>query len=95
MTPTRILAFASAATFSVAALAGCGALDNNQGGDTTCGDCLERSNDDERAVITTCLDEQGNSSPAGFEVNLALQSAKLYCNTMGSADDPIRDIETG
>ena len=95
MTPTRILAFASAATFSVAAFAGCGALDNNQGGDTTCGDYLEMSNDDQRDVITTYLDEQGNSSPAGFEVNLTLQSAKLYCNTMGSADDPIRNIETG
>ena len=95
MTPSKLLAVASAATLSVAALAGCGALDNNQGGDTNCGDFLEMSNDDQRDVITTYLDEQGNSNPAGLDVNLTLQSATLYCNTMGSAEDPIRDIETG
>lgn len=97
MTRTQTVALVSAATMTLATLTGCGAglLSGNQGGDTPCGDYLEMTADDQRDVILTYLDEQGNSSPAGFEVTLTLQSAKLYCNTMGTADDPIRKIETG
>lgn len=51
--------------------------------------------DEQRDVIDTYLSEQGNSNPAGFEITLTLQSAKLYCNTMGTSSDPIRKIETG
>jgi acid stress chaperone HdeA len=87
----------SVVTLTMAATAGCGTglLDQNQGGDTPCGDYLEMTADDQRDVILTYLDEQGNSNPAGFEVTLTLQSAKLYCNTMGTSSDPIRRIETG
>jgi len=97
MLSRRNLLFVPAATVTLAISAGCGAgiLDQNQGGDTPCGDYLEMTADEQRDVIDTYLDEQGNSDPAGFEVTLTLQSAKLYCNTLGASGDPIRKIETG
>lgn len=95
MSNTRIAAFASAAALTFASLAGCGAQDRNQGGDTPCGDYLDMAADEQREVTDTYLAEQGNSDPAGFEVTLTLQSAKLYCTTMGTSSDPIRKIETG
>ena len=92
----RIFLLGSAAAFTVAVSTGCGGLlDQNQGGDTPCGDYLEMTADEQRDVVDTYLDEQGNTNPAGFEVTLTLQSAKLYCNTMGTSSDPIRKIETG
>ena len=92
---TRIGALASTFALVLVPLAGCGALDSNQGGDTPCGDYLAMTADEQRDVIDSYLSEQGNSNPAGFEVTLTLQSAKLYCNTMGTSSDPIRKIETG
>lgn len=86
------------AVLAAATMAGCGAgspFDDNQGGDTACGDFREMTPDDQRDVITAYMDERGNSNPAGFEVTLTLESSKLFCNTLGTADDPIRKIETG
>lgn len=78
-------------------MSGCGAspLSKNKGGDTECGDYLGMTADEQRDVIGEYFAEKGNSEPAGFEVTLALQSANLYCNTMGSPSDPIRNIDTG
>lgn len=51
--------------------------------------------DDQRGVVLAYLEEQDNSNPAGYEITLTLESSKLFCNTFGAADDPIRKIETG
>lgn len=83
------------AALVLAALTGCNAMDPNQGGDTTCGDYMEMPPEDQREVITTFLDEKGQSDPAGMEVTLNQESAKLYCGTVGQASDPIRNIDTG
>ena len=62
MTRTSHLLLMSAVTLTMAATAGCGTglLDQNQGGDTPCGDYLEMTADDQRDVILTYLDEQGH-----------------------------------
>lgn len=74
----------------VVALSGCSSL---EGGDTTCGEYLELSSSDQQQVIRNFLEEQGDSDPAGGEVLLSQQSAKLYCNTIGTASDPISNIQ--
>ncbi|AVZ40474.1 MULTISPECIES: hypothetical protein [unclassified Dietzia] len=93
--PAILTATATAAALSLALVSGCAALDPNQGGDTTCADYMEMPPEDQREVITTFLDEKGQSDPAGMEVTLNQESAKLYCSTVGQASDPIRNIDTG
>lgn len=98
MTLSRNVSLIAAVALAAATSVGCGAgspFDNNQGGDTSCGDYREMTPDEQRDVILAYLDEKGNSNPAGFEVTLTLESSKLFCNTLGTADDPIRKIETG
>ncbi|MFS4488423.1 hypothetical protein [Dietzia kunjamensis] len=70
-------------------------MDPNKGGDTTCGDYTEMAPEDQREVITTFLDEKGQSDPAGMEVTLNQEAAKLYCSALGQTSDPIRNAETG
>lgn len=95
---TRTAGLMAAAALTIATLTACGAaspLDKNNGGDTTCADYLEMTPDEQRNVVTSYLDEKNNSNPAGYEVTLTLESSKMFCNTLGTADDPIRKIETG
>ena len=47
-TRTRPAALAAATAFALAALTGCGAMDPNKGGDTTCGDYMEMAPEDQR-----------------------------------------------
>ena len=93
-TRPRPAALAAATALALAALTGCGAMDPNKGGDTTCGDYMEMAPEDQREVITTFLDEKGQSDPAGMEVTLNQEAAKLYCSTVGQTSDPIRNAET-
>lgn len=98
MSRRRNASLAAVAVLAAATLTGCGtglSLDSNSGGDTACGDFREMTPDDQRDVILSYLEEKGNSNPAGYEVTLTLESSKLFCNTLGTADDPIRKIETG
>lgn len=74
------------------ALSGCAGHVGN-GGDTPCGDYLELDSGDQKQVIEDFFSEKGNDDPSGGEVMLSQQSAKLYCNTLGSASDPIRNID--
>ena len=75
----------------VMTLSGCGA--GLGGGNTTCGDYLQLSASDQKQVIRNFFEEKGNSDPSGGEVLLSQQSAKLYCNTVGSESDPISNID--
>ncbi|MFN3602800.1 MAG: hypothetical protein ACK4UY_15565 [Dietzia sp.] len=93
--PAMLAATVATAALALASLTGCNAMDPNQGGDTTCGDYMEMPPEDQREVITTFLDEKGQENPAGMEVTLNQESAKLYCGTVGQASDPIRNIDTG
>ncbi|MDX2356225.1 hypothetical protein [Dietzia sp. PP-33] len=92
---TRPAVLAATAALTLASLTGCNAMDPNQGGDTTCGDYMEMAPEDQREVITTFLEEKGQEDPAGMEVTLTLESAKLYCSTVGQTSDPIRNVDTG
>ncbi|MFN3600874.1 MAG: hypothetical protein ACK4UY_05735 [Dietzia sp.] len=94
-TRTRPATLAATVALALASLTGCNAMGANQGGDTTCGDYMEMPPEDQREVITTFLDEKGQEDPAGMEVTLTQESAKLYCSTVGQASDPIRNIDTG
>ncbi|MEH6820633.1 hypothetical protein [Dietzia psychralcaliphila] len=93
--PAMLVAPLATAALALASLTGCNAMDPNQGGDTTCGDYMEMPPEDQREVITTFLDEKGQEDPAGMEVTLNQESAKLYCSTVGQTSDPIRNIDTG
>ena len=94
---TRTVGLTAATALTLAALTACGAspLSNNKGGDTSCSDFMAMTSDEQRDVANSYLDEKGNGNPAGYEVTLTIQSSKLFCSTLGSADDPIRKIETG
>lgn len=93
---TRTTAAVAVATLTLASLAGCAnPLSKNQGGDTECGDYMEMPPEEQREVITTFLDEKGQSEPAGMDVTLRLEAAKLYCSTVGQASDPIRNADLG
>ena len=94
-TRTRPATLVAAAALAVATLTGCNAVDPNQGGDTECGDFMEMAPEDQREVITTFLDEKGQSDPAGMEVTVNQEAAKLYCSTVGQTSDPIRNSELG
>jgi len=48
---------------------------------------------DQKQVIRNFFEEKCNSDPSGGEVLLSQQSAKLYCNTVGSESDPISNID--
>lgn len=80
-----------AATALVLPLAACGGGGN--GGATTCGDFLQMSSNDQKKAITDFLKSKGDSDPAGGVVMLNQQSAKLFCNTVGSSSDPISKID--
>lgn len=98
MTVRRHAGLIAAAALAAVTMTGCGPgspFDNNDGGDTPCGEFREMTPDEQRDVILAYLEEQGNSNPAGYEVTLTLESSKLFCTTLGAADDPIRKIETG
>lgn len=98
MSACRNVGLVTAVFLAAATLTGCGSgspFDSNQGGDTQCGDFREMTPDDQREVVVAYLEEKGNSNPAGYEVTLTLESSKLFCTTLGAADDPIRKIETG
>lgn len=56
---------------------------------------MEMPPEEQREVITTFLDEKGQSEPAGMDVTLRLEAAKLYCSTVGQASDPIRNADLG
>lgn len=72
-------------------LAGCGG--GLSGGDTTCGEYLGLDSGDQKQVITNFFEEKGDSNPSGGSVLLSQQSARLYCNTLGTSTDPIRNID--
>lgn len=74
------------------ALAGCGGT-ANAGGNTTCKDYMGMSNSKQEEVIKKFFSEKGNSNPSGFDVRLSLESARLYCNTIGTDSSPIRNID--
>ncbi|MHA3684075.1 hypothetical protein ACXR2T_09265 [Leucobacter sp. HY1910] len=63
------------------------------GGDTTCSEYLAMGSDDQKQVIRNFQNEKGDSDPANGKVILFQQSAKLYCSTVGSDSDPIRNID--
>lgn len=71
-------------------LAGCGG-GGGKGGDTTCGEFLQMSSSDQKAAVTALLSET-DSSPSNGKILIAVGSAKLYCNTVGTNDSKIREI---
>lgn len=73
-------------------LAGCGGT-ANAGGSTTCKDYMSMSSSKQEDVIKKFFEEKGNSNPSGFDVRLSLESAKLYCSTVGTDSSPIRNID--
>lgn len=80
---------AMAATMGL--VAGCGGAGNN-GGDTTCEAFLEMSGSDQKAVVKKFMEDEGRDM-SGLSVNITLGSAKLFCNTVGSPDSKIREID--
>lgn len=76
------------ATF-VIALSACG---SNAGGATTCGDYKDLSSKDRTAVVQKFLEDEGKSNASGLTVNMTKASVIAYCSTIGSADDPISNV---
>ena len=76
----------------IGALAGCGDS-ANAGGSTTCKEYMSMNSSKQEDVIKKFFEEKGNSNPSGFDVRLSLESAKLYCNTVGTDSSPIRNID--
>ncbi len=90
-TSFRLLA-AAGSIMLAATLSGCGGGSVGSGGNTTCGEFLSLSADNQKQVIRDFLKEQGNSNPSGGQVLLYQASATLYCSTLGTSSDPIRNI---
>lgn len=87
----RTIRAAAVAALTLLTLAGCGG--ENAGGETTCADFLAASTSERNEIITTFLKDKGDSDPSNGKVMLTRTSAAAFCNTVGSANDPIRKID--
>lgn len=90
--PSRVVVWLLSGLLVLGALAGCGDT-ANAGGNTTCKDYMGMSSSKQEDVIKEFFAQKGNSNPSGFDVRLSLESAKLYCNTVGTDSSPIRNID--
>lgn len=51
------------------------------------------SDSQQDAAIRGYFSDKGENDPAGGAVLVAKGSANLYCNTIGTASDPIKNID--
>lgn len=77
---------------------GCGLADgvlwineDKGGGDTTCGEYLTMSSDDQYEAVKDLLSEKGKT-PSKAMIQLSVSSAKLFCVTAGDDQSKIREI---
>lgn len=90
--PARRSVAAIAAALGLAiGLSACGGS-AGAGGNTTCKNFLAMNDSQQDKVIRKFMEEQGDSDPSGGAVLVTKGSANLYCNTIGSASDPIKSI---
>lgn len=80
----------AAALCAAGLLSGCSAA-APKGGDTTCGEFNKMNKEDQTGVIRQMISEDGNSEPANIEVNGKLVSAQLYCKTLASDSNTVRE----
>lgn len=73
-------------------LGACSAL-GAKGGDTTCGEYRQMSDPEKTEVIENFFKEKGESNPPNGMVLLSQKSADLYCATVGTDTDPIKNID--
>lgn len=76
--PRRMLAFAVAVAAGAALLAGC-----SDASETTCGDFLGQSSNDQKATTKELLEDRGNSNPPAMLLAAAQGSLAGYCNVEG------------
>ena len=62
-----------------------------RGGDTTCGEYLTMSSDDQYEAVKDLLSEKGKN-PSKAMIQLSVSSAKLFCVTAGDDQSKIREI---
>lgn len=74
----------------VSTLTGCSA---NKGGDTTCGEFSKLSQQGKSDAIESFLKSKSGDEPANGVILLNVASASLYCSTVGSDSDPIKNID--
>ncbi|WP_278312940.1 hypothetical protein [Lolliginicoccus levis] len=87
----RTLLIAGAAA-PVLALTGCA---GNSGGDTTCAEFADQSQEEKRETISTYVQEQSgsDSEPAAIAVNAAMAAVTALCAAEGNGDVPIREAD--
>ncbi|MBD8505357.1 hypothetical protein HT102_02495 [Hoyosella sp. G463] len=87
----RTLLIAGAAA-PVLAIAGCA---GNSGGDTTCSEFAEQSQEEQRETISTYVQEQSgsDSEPAALAVDAAMVAVTALCAVENNGDTPIREAD--
>ncbi len=79
------------AVMVVVSLAACSGSTRTKGGDTTCGEYLAMSSDDQYEAVKDLLSEKGKT-PSKAMIQLSVSSAKLFCVTAGDDQSKIREI---
>ena len=80
-----------AAVMVVVSLTACSGSTRTKGGDTTCGEYLTMSSDDQYEAVKDLLSEKGKT-PSKAMIQLSVSSAKLFCVTAGDDQSKIREI---
>ena len=61
----------------------------NTGGSTKCKDFVTQDEQKQDSEVTKMLKDKNGSDPSNLELNMSRRSALMYCQTVGSPDNPI------
>lgn len=81
---------AAAIAIAALSLSGCSASQVvNTGGSTKCKDFVTQDEQKQDSEITKMLKDANGSEPNNLELRASRRSALIYCQTLGTPDNPI------